>query len=163
MKSLISCLLALALVGPGLYAEETPELPDAKEKVEDAPEVQGEAKELATPEEEPDPSKESVKATPQKPARFRFKNMIFGGLGGAVFGGGIAILFFSKNDKDGSLDPEKVRTNGAIGAGGGALLGGLLGFLLGATTPTGPLPPEMQTNLEPPLFAGPHVAFSMQF
>lgn len=147
MRRIMSCLLcALLAVGPLLGAEEAPDLPVAAEAMKDVPEgVTGEAK-VDVPAEDP-AKRDAVKITHEKPARFRFGNLLLGALGGAILSGGVAFLGFARNDKDGSIDYSKVQTLVPLAAGAGAVVGGLVGFLLGATTPTGPTPPTMESSL----------------
>ena len=173
MRKILVFLLSFGFLAPGLRAEDTPQLPDTKEQMEEAPKDEGPVKDVETPEGEL-LRQDSVTANPVKPARFHLRNLVIGALGGAVFGGGIAILFFSKDEKTGGLDRERLPVNRGIGAGAGALIGGLLGSLLGATTPSGPLPPDMHTRWNQPLpplavsradfgIVGPYLAISAQF
>jgi hypothetical protein len=142
MKILLSaamiCLLALR---PGLAQAESeaPELPKTEE-LKGAPEISGDAKaEVEAPSGEPEIKKESVKVVQEKPGRFRWSNFFLGALGGAVLSAGLGIPLGAARSDSGGLDSAKI----GLLAGAGAVGGGLLSVLLGATSPLPATPPDM--------------------
>ena len=109
------------------------------------------------PDGEAVPKSESVKVTLAKPGHFRWGNFFLGALGGAVIiGTGAIISGATNNAAGGQLDGSKV----AIWTGSGALGGGLLSMLLGATSPLPATPPDMSLL---PLPLGREIAFSVHF
>jgi hypothetical protein len=112
---------------------------------------------VAVPDGEPVVKAEPGKVTQAKPGHFRWGNFFLGALGGAVIiGTGAIISGATNNASGGQLDGTKV----AIWTGSGALGGGLLSMLLGATSPLPVTPPDMSLL---PLPLGREVAFSVHF
>jgi len=143
---------------PALVA---PELPKTDE-LKGTPDTGGVSKaEVEDPDGEPEVKKESVKVVQQKPGHFRWGNFLLGAFGGAVLVGGLGIAVQAADNSSGTgLDGAKV----GILAGSGALGGGLLSVLLGATTPLPATPPDMSTSLPGHTLAGAkQLVFTIQF
>jgi hypothetical protein len=170
-KSFCAWMGALLLLGPlhlgaassmdstaGLKAPDLPKAEDVKDVPDsgDAASQDGKA-DVAVPDGEPEVKAESVKVTQAKPGHFRWGNFFLGALGGAVIiGTGAIISGATNNAAGGQLDGAKV----AIWTGSGALGGGILSMLLGATSPLPATPPDMSLL---PLPKGTELAWSLRF
>ena len=175
MKKTAAILMALALFAAPLTlaAEEAksqseaadeaaPALPKTEDLKEAAPEAaEGAKAEVEVPEGEPEVKKENVGVVQKKYGHFRWGNFLLGALGGAALVTGIGIPSGAANGAPGAgLDGSKI----ALLAGCGAVGGGLLSVLLGATSPLPITPPDMsQAPLRPYAASPKQLVFSMQF
>jgi hypothetical protein len=167
MRRFAAALLAFSLaLAPGfLGAEDSPQKPPELPKSDgsvgtnapDTEEGPSSNSKVETPEGEPGQEKLSI--THETHSRFRLGNFVLGALGGALLGGVAAFLFFGQGS-NGSLDYDRVHTVVPIGAGGGAVVGGVLSLFLGATSPEEPVPPA-EGLLPRPL--GPRLALNLKF
>ena len=149
-KFLLLALAALLALAPCRLRADmaAPELPKTEE-LKGAPETAPGAKaDVSVPENEPEVKKEAVTAVTAKPGHFRWGNLFLGALGGAALG----FLALEGADQGGGLDASK--TTAFVG--GGALAGGLLSVLLGATSPLPATPPDMSRNHGPMLVLALH-------
>lgn len=78
-----------------------------------------------------------------KPARFHFGDFALGFLGGALIGGAYGVL------SSGGQPQSTMTQNAAIDGGAGGVVLGLLGLLLGATTPPPAKPPQVDEGARP--------------
>jgi hypothetical protein len=148
--------------GEAQAAPEAPALPDETggAAVSETPTAELEkAKdtEVGVPKE--DPSKVAPgKAIPDaKPTKYHFANFALGFVGGALLGGAYGVL--SSGGKDSSV----MATNAALFGGGAAVVLGVAGLLLGATTPEEAKPPKVSDESALPRGVMPLLAVSAQF
>jgi hypothetical protein len=168
MKRILCCAVILGLVLPPalLRPDDPPSLPKA-EDIKDVPDASADSAsakaDVEVPSDEPVAKKESVDVVHEKPSRFSWGNFLIGAFGGAVLAGGVGILVGAADTSSGSgsVDSSKI----AILCGGGAVAGGLLSLLLGATAPPAATPPDMKSGLPqgPSLGAAPQLVFRLQF
>jgi hypothetical protein len=169
MKGMIlTAMMALLVLPPSMLCADSsgpPALPKA-EDINATPDTSVDSNSdtntaVDTPQGEPDVKKESVTVVNEKPARFQWGNFILGALGGAVLVAGVGIGIGAASNNTGSFDSSKI----GILAAGGAVVGGLLSFLLGATTPPAATPPDMKTELptQPSLGSADMLVFKVQF
>lgn len=144
--------------------EKAPELPKTEapreNEADEAGAKEGQKAEVTVPEGEPEVKKESVAVVQKKYGHFRWGNFFLGALGGAALTAGVGIPSGAANGNGSSLDGAKI----GILAGAGAVGGGLLSVLLGATSPLPVTPPDMSWRPERPYAeSAKQIVFSMQF
>ncbi len=139
-RGLIFVFASVTLSLPLRAIESAPELPATFDSTTAPDAVSGNV-EVATPAETPEP-KDDASVIHKKPSRARWGNFTLGALGGAIFGGGGSALYFAMDSK-GHYDQQRALDMALLGAGMGAVLGGVLAFLLGFTDPVPLSPPDM--------------------